>query len=109
MTTRERLAELIEECLLDGWAEEYTEHTAAKLMASHLIANGVTVQEWHPASDPPKKCGEYNVMIRGGEIATTLFYSVRHKGWYFFDDDDHEEPQDVTHWMPLPQPPKGVE
>ena len=75
--------------------------------ADWLIAHGVTVQEWIPASDPPKESGEYVVMIHGGVKATTLFYSEYYKVWCEFDDDEHEIPYNVTRWMPLPEPPKG--
>ena len=30
-------------------------------IADHLIANGVTVLQWIPASEPPKEPGEYTV------------------------------------------------
>ena len=78
----------------------------AEVIADGLIANGVTVQEWIPASDPPKESGEYVVMIHGGVKATTLFYSEYYKVWCEFDDDEHEIPYNVTHWMPLPDPPR---
>lgn len=80
-------------------------------LADYLIAHGVMVQEWIPVSERlPEEAGEYNVMIKGAEIATSLWYSRLSNGWYNFDDDYYEETyDDVTHWMPLPEAPKEVE
>ena len=61
--------------------------------ADHLIANGVTVNEWISVKDRlPDKDGEHILVC----------YS---DGWIC----DQFTPVDdgVTHWMPLPQPPKG--
>lgn len=79
-------------------------------LADYLIAHGVIVQEWIPVSERlPEESGEYNVMIKGAERATSLWYSQLSNGWYNFDDDDYKEPyDDVTHWMPLPEAPKEV-
>lgn len=83
-----------------------------------LIAGQETLQkylaekdmnEWRPASEPPTEAGEYNVIIDGFAITTTLYYSRAHSGWYEFNDDEYSIPYAVTHWMPLPQPPKEVE
>lgn len=71
-------------------------------IASHLIAHGATVQEWHPVSEPPNDPGEYAVMIVDGAVATSLYYSKRYNGWYDVSDDEYELPYPVTHWQPLP-------
>lgn len=88
---------------------QYFPDSCLERIADHLIANGVMVQEWIPASEPPKESGEYNVMIKGGVVATSLFYSKIENGWYEFNDDDYVEPQPVTHWQPMPTPPKEEE
>ena len=68
---------------------------------------------WHPGAVPPSakdveshfqqfgEYPEYIVMIAGGLFATTLFFDG--EGWF----DEANEYYNVTHWMPLPQPPKG--
>lgn len=36
------------------------------------------------------------------------FYGEEREGWYNFDNEyGYFETDGVTHWMPLPQPPKG--
>lgn len=99
MTDRDRLIELMERKYFCSLIE----------LADYLIANGVTVNEWRLASELPKEEGEYNVIIDGFAITTTLYYSRAHSGWYEFNDDEYSIPYAVTHWMPLPQPPKEVE
>ena len=75
----------------------------ARAFADHLIANGVTVQEWISASEPPKDTYEYWIAYKAGG---DYYYSTG-----YFDGKcwcsaltHHKIP--VTHWMPLPDPPK---
>lgn len=80
---------------------------AAANIADHLIANGVTVQRWIPANEPPKKYrDEYGELIPflvceyGTEKPFRAVYDGREWGDGCFAIM-------VTHWMPLPEPPKG--
>ena len=82
-----------------------------------MDANGVTVQEWIPASEPPKKItNKVIVLCKNGYRGFGHYEDYKGKQtWYNlesgkpFTDLDLEdcESYDVTHWMPLPQPPKG--
>ena len=103
MTDREK----VESALINAGIFKYCTVKELTEIACSLIANGVTVNEWRPASEPPKECGEYNVMIFRAETPTTLFYSKVHNGWYVFNDDEYDIPYNVTHWMPRPEAPKG--
>lgn len=77
--------------------------------ADHLITNNVTVQEWHPASEPPKEWRRDN-----GEMINYLVYVPE----FGVDIGNYGEPAKCwlcmglpckpTHWAHLPQPPKGV-
>ena len=88
------------------------------------IANGVTVQKWIPVTERlPDKDGKYLVCRRlyGSWWRETLNFAKDarkvskydfHRGWknvwYWYDSEwGHLTMDDVTHWMPLPQPPKG--
>lgn len=74
----------------------------AGYIADHLIANGVTVQQWIPASEPPKDTYEYWIAYKAGG---DYYYSTGYydgTGWYSALTH-HKIP--VTHWMPLPKAP----
>ena len=95
-------------------------------IADYLIANGVTVNEWRPASEPPKEDGAYLVSLTSFsgkhtwqdvcKFANNLenvdafdFKGIKRAGWYSYKDGEYYEIDDITHWMPLPQPPKEVD
>lgn len=76
----------------------------ASMIAYNLIAHGVTIPQWHDAeTDPPKEPNEYIVMIKGGASATALLYDEEE--WFEMQGDERIG-YHVTHWMPLPEPPK---
>ena len=69
-----------------------------------IDAHGVTVQEWIPVTERlPEKWGEYLVMIEGDKTSTTLYYEWADKYWFDFPNGRKFV---VTHWMPVPEPPK---
>ena len=101
MDVREKLVELLEkashECgdFYDLWDMQQ----AADDIADFLIAHGVTVQEWISVKDrlPERKCD--CLTARKGDV-----YVESWNGVLFSERNHHGQP---THWMPLPQPPKG--
>ena len=76
--------------------------------ADYLIANGVIVQEWVPVTERlPKDSGNYLVIHRNKyneSVSTALetYIKCRIGEWWAND-----YVYDVTHWMPLPELPKG--
>ena len=144
MDVREKLVELLREVQYLGGLEEK--------IADHLIANGVTVQEWISVKDrlpepetevmilAEHKTYSFKGAVKMRHIVTTGMYEDGSKntedsewhwetdgfeydeevdayiipeGWWEYKhyngDDEYNHPVDdkVTHWMPLPQPPKG--
>lgn len=72
----------------------------ATYLADYLVKNGVTVQEWVSVDDRLPEPREKTICInRYGDIMIGIYTEW---GWMF--PCYFEEP---THWMPLPQPPKG--
>ena len=71
--------------------------------ADWLIAHGVTVQEWISVADkiPPD---QEEVLV-----LTQSKNGVRNvdKGYWAIDHFIHRGRSEVTHWMPMPEPPKG--
>lgn len=80
--------------------------------ADHLISNGVTVQEWIPVEDRLPEEGEYVLCVLkgfnyGGKIQVCKFVPAdKFKDKPYFEHFRNGFPP-VTHWMPLPHPPKG--
>ena len=101
MDVREKLVELIAETI-ELYPSEREE------LADGLIANGVTVQEWISVKDRlPEESGYYLVFTDIGRIAL-LAYSKKYQAFNAHDDSYLEEYViPVTHWMPMPAPPKG--
>lgn len=72
------------------------------------------MSNWISVKDrQPEKSGRYLVYIktRGGfSDCRTTEYSARHKAFNAFDilEDIRYAFDDVTHWMPLPEPPEEV-
>ena len=115
MTDREKLIKLIQTSPADIMGN----HGIGN-MADHLIANGVTVQRWTPVTERlPDKDGYYLAWIAGSECCEALgfakdgrevcAYDFRYNWenvWYDYDSEWGFVSYDVTHWMPLPEPPK---
>jgi hypothetical protein len=83
-----------------------------KLMADVMIAHGVTVQEWHSASNPPKEDGTYLVQTNTGTITTARFYAFKSFPATKYLPACHrssswQSNRNVVKWTYLPQPPKG--
>ena len=90
--------------------------------ADHLIANGVTVQEWISVDDRLPSDGQDVLVIAHGwdgrlvyvgshkrvEAQKSWITGITNKSseWLLWGWSYLKEPM-VTHWMPIPQPPKG--
>ena len=94
MDVREKLVELLQVDLSgsDGYEPE--------LIADYMLDHGVTVQEWISVDDrlpdKPMKCLVYTKRGECGGYEIT-----------YYNQGFNLQYSNVTHWMPLPQPPKG--
>ena len=99
-----------------------SEHTA--LHQRKGVSNGVTVQEWISVKERlPKKDGKYLVRRKcsygsyleilwfakdGRKVCKYDFEREWKNVWYWYDREcGYITSDSVTHWMPLPEPPKG--
>ena len=115
MDIREKLVELFHEhnshyvVFCDDCFKDTPEEFNSRMygLADHLIANNVTVQEWIPVSERLPKPLELVLCwweSGDGEREHYGFATFQSHGvWYV----SNEGMPNVTHWMPLPTPPKG--
>ena len=76
--------------------------------ADWLIAHGVTVQEWIPVKDRLPDAGGYVVCIAKRNPFSRFMPMVARtekNGWANTITEQYIS--EVTHWIPLPDPPKG--
>lgn len=109
MDVREKLVELLDRFVYDEWYGNGD-------IAEKLISNGVTVQEWISVDDRlPDACG-FLCLLCGensfGQIRVFEgFTGYMERGkfeWHSNQKDIDIDVWTITHWMPLPNPPKGV-
>ena len=127
MDVREKLVELLTDNLprcgnLPSWDNplQLSCDEQVQRIADHLIMNGVTVQEWISVDDRlPDETGRYLAVKKriapdelGGNRTDIVILR-------FFVDDGFRMPthipdwingeinEEVTHWMPIPELPKG--
>ena len=110
MDVREKLVELIEKASYEcdeGTRDLYDMREVADGIADFLIDNGVTVQEWIPVDDRlPKEKVNCIVHYKHAYCDYDDYWAI---GMCFYDGEKFQfgPAYKVTHWMPLPQPPKG--
>ena len=99
---REKLIELIQSAV--GGCANYW----AMVIADYRISSGVTIQRWIPVTERlPEEMDWVLCACKDGEVRI-LAYDFIMDDW-----DIHGRPNScygkafVTHWMPLPTPPKG--
>ena len=112
MDVREKLVELLTEFY--GCDPMYY-GVDALAIAQHLITHGVTVQEWISVDERmPDACG-FPCLLCGensfGQIRVfegfTGYMERGKREWHSNQKDVDIDVWTITHWMPIPQPPKG--
>ena len=79
------------------------------LKADCLLSLGVTVQEWISVKDRLPEAGE-DVIVFGywhEKFQPLMCYLSPHNKDSWFTTIAGQEVYAVTHWMPMPSPPKG--
>ena len=75
--------------------------------ADCLLANGVTVQEWISVDDRlPEPWKQVLIYSRHDFCESAVYIGIPGK-WRVTWNHEMLDADSVTHWMPLPQPPKG--
>ena len=114
MDVRENLVELLKEAPYNIFGNKLGNcyfNSCLELIADHLVSNGVTVQEWISVKD---RLPEYSndgfadaVLVTDGFLQHMAYFVGGE--WRFAESGEIKEPMwyRITHWMPLPKPPKG--
>ena len=114
MDVREKLAELLKTnacpspficnptCKYYGFEDCFPER-----FADHLIAHGVTVQEWISVDDRLPEPWKQVLIYSRHDFCESAFYIGIPGKWRVTWNHEMLDADSVTHWMPLPQPPKG--
>ena len=100
MDVREKLVELLDRFVDDDWY-------SSEEIADKLITHGVTVQEWISVKDRVPEVGGYAVCIAKRNPFSRfmpMVARIEKNGWV--NSMTEQYISEVTHWMPLPEPPK---
>lgn len=106
MDVREKLIEILRKPI---FPHELVDPIEA--VADYLLDNGVTVQEWISVKDGLPDMNEEVFAVYKNSLFENgpKFTKVLHReGKHWVDINGYRYLyENITHWMPLPQPPKG--
>ena len=92
MDVREKLVEILTNAGMGKYETQY--------IADILIANGVTVQRWISVTEQLPEKNTAVIAVTDNGIVFQCLYA--YDGWDLWEGNEVH----VTHWMPLPEPPK---
>ena len=101
MDVREKLVELIE-------SARYWGSNTSEEIADNLLYSSVTVQEWISVKDMMPEAGGYVVCIAKRNPFSRfmpMVARIEKNGWV--NPITEQYISEVTHWIPMPAPPKG--
>ena len=107
MAVKEKLVELLDDMQRSGTGY-FGSAIENKKIADYLISNGVTVQEWISVDEMlPEEKVNCIVHYKHAYCDNDDYWAI---GICFYDGEKFrmDWSYKVTHWMPLPKPPKGA-
>ena len=107
MDVREKLVELLDDMQRSGTGY-FGSAIENKKIADYLIRHGVTVQEWISVDDRVPEDGGYVVCIAKRNPFSRfmpMVARIEKNGWV--NPITEQYISEVTHWMQMPNPPKG--
>ena len=107
MDVKEKLVELLQNAKAAMKSENLSCDIARNMfVVDFMMANGVTVQEWISVDDRlPENIANRVLVVC--ERSNGVFYAHYEKPFWINLETDKPFISTVTHWMPLPVPPKG--
>ena len=107
MDVREKLVELLKEIVAIQECGFGDPRPTYETVASYLMSHGVTVQEWISVKERlPQEKVNCIVHYKHAYCDNDDYWAI---GMCFYDGEkfQFDPAYKVTHWMPLPVPPKG--
>ena len=107
MDVREKLVELLQDANNPAW-KWFPNNMEMMRLAEYVIDNGVTVREWIPVTERLPEAGGYVVCIAKRNPFSRfmpMVARIERNGWA--NPVTEQYISEVTHWMPLQEPPKG--
>ena len=105
MDVREKLVEIVKKAAYSSLPSN-TEDFHLNMFVTNLLSHGVTVQEWISVDDRlPENIANRVLVVC--ERSNGVFYAHYEKPFWINLETDKPFISTVTHWMPLPEPPKG--
>ena len=107
MDVREKLVEIVKKAAYSSLPSN-TEDFHLNMFVTNLLAHGVTVQEWISVDDRFPENGGYVVCIAKRNPFSRfmpMVARIEKNGWV--NPITEQYISEVTHWQPMPQPPKG--
>lgn len=107
------MSELIkrEDAIKATWQEPSCIHPYNVLAEVRDRINALpTASPWHRVKEPPKEYGNYLAVVNG-EVMEVTYSDISMRDDWNWSTCDAEgfvwiRSESVTHWMPLPEPPK---
>ena len=107
MDVREKLVEIVKKASYSSLPSN-TEDFHLNMFVTNLLSHGVTVQEWVSVNDRLPEAGGYVVCIAKRNPFSRfvpMVARIEKNGWV--NPITEQYISEVTHWMPLPEKPKG--
>ena len=107
MDVRKKLVEIVKKSAYSSLPSN-TEDFHLNMFVTNLLSHGVTVQEWISVDDELPEVGGYVVCIAKRNPFSRfmpMVARIEKNGWV--NPMTEQYISEVTHWMPLPEKPKG--
>ena len=108
MDVREKLVEIVKKAAYSSLPSN-TKDFHLNMFVTNLLSHGVTVQEWISVDDRLPEAGGYVVCIAKRNPFSRFMPMVARigkNGWV--NPITEQYISEVTHWMPLPEPPMSA-
>lgn len=107
---REDAINAVEMFFKDAYIEDSDVHCTDMVYEINHIP---TASPWHRVEEPPKEYGNYLAVVNG-EVMEVTYSDISMRDDWNWSTCDAEgfvwiRSESVTHWMPLPEPPKEEE